>query len=113
MTSMVSLLPATKPNLSQSDRLQIVAADLTDAYGRPLDGNDDGQPGGNFSVIFTKQGVAFEPPNIRLDGADNRPVPDGWKAANVEIIDALIARGGLAEQRRSRTPSARDVASRK
>ncbi len=57
MTSMVSLLPATKPNLSQSDRIQIIAADLTDAYGRPLDVNDDGQPGGNYVAIVTKQGV--------------------------------------------------------
>ena len=57
MTSMVSLLPATKPNLSQSDRLQIVAADLTDAYGRALDGKDDGVPGGNYVAIVTKNGA--------------------------------------------------------
>ena len=57
MTSMVSLLPAIKPNLSQSDRIQIIAADLTDAYGRPLDGNDDGVPGGNYVAIVTKNGV--------------------------------------------------------
>ncbi len=57
MTSMVSLLPAIKPNLSQSDRIRIIAADLTDAYGRPIDGNDDGQPVGNYVAILTKQGV--------------------------------------------------------
>jgi len=57
MTSMVSLLPAIKPNLTQSDRIQIVAADLTDAYGRPIDGNDDGMPGGNYVAIVTKQGM--------------------------------------------------------
>ena len=57
MTSMVSLLPATKPNLSHSDRIEIIAADLTDAYGRPLDGNDDGVPGGNYVAIVTKNGV--------------------------------------------------------
>ena len=56
MTSMVSLLPAIKPNLSQT-RIQIIAADLTDAYGRPLDGNDDGVPGGNYVAIVTKNGV--------------------------------------------------------
>ena len=44
--SLVSLVLAIKPNLSQSDRIQIIAADLTDAYGRPIDGNDDGVPGG-------------------------------------------------------------------
>ncbi len=57
MASMVSLLPAIKPNLSQSDRIQIIAADLTDAYGRPIDGNDDGVPGGNYVGIVTKNGV--------------------------------------------------------
>jgi len=50
-------LPAIKPNLSQSDRIQIIAADLTDAYGRPLDGNDDGVPGGNYVAIVTKHGA--------------------------------------------------------
>ena len=57
MTSMVSLLPAIKPDLSQSDRIQIIAADLTDTYGRPIDGNDDGVPGGNYVAIVTKHGV--------------------------------------------------------
>ena len=51
------LLPAIKPNLSQSDQIQIIAADLTDAYGRPIDGNDDGVPGGNYVAIVTKNGV--------------------------------------------------------
>jgi len=60
MTSMVSLLPAIKPNLSQSDRIQIIAADLTDAYGRPIDGNDDGVPGGNYVALLTKSGVQIE-----------------------------------------------------
>jgi len=57
MTAMVSLLPAIKPNLSQSDRFLIIAVDLTDAYGRPMDGNDDGAPGGNYVAIVTKNGV--------------------------------------------------------
>ncbi len=56
MTSMVSLLPAIKPNLSQSDRILIIAADLTNVYGRPLDGSDDGQPGGDFVALLTKSG---------------------------------------------------------
>ena len=57
MTSMVSLLPAIKPNPSQSDRIQIIAADLTDAYGRPIHGNDYGVPGGNYVAIVSKKGV--------------------------------------------------------
>jgi hypothetical protein len=57
LTSMVSLLTATKPNVAQTDRLQIVAADLTDVYGRALDGNDDGQPGGNFVATIKGNSV--------------------------------------------------------
>ena len=82
MTSTVSLLPATKPNLSQSDRIQIIAADLTDAYGRPIDGNDDGQPGGNYAAIVTRNGV---PP-----GALASPATMAARA-----VDAVIERNGL------------------
>jgi hypothetical protein len=60
MASSVLLLPATKPNLSQTDRLQIVAADLTDAFGHSLDGNNDGQPGGNYTTMFSRSGVTSD-----------------------------------------------------
>jgi len=79
---MVSLLPAIKPNLSQTDRIQIVAADLTDAYGRPLEGNDDGQPGGNYVAIVTKNGVT--------PGAVASPATMAARA-----VDAVIERNGL------------------
>jgi hypothetical protein len=82
MTSMVSLLPAIKPNLSQSDRIQIIAADLTNAYGRPIVGNDDGVPGGNFVAIVTKNGV---PP-----GAVASPATMMARA-----VDAVIERNEL------------------
>jgi RHS repeat-associated protein len=59
LTSMVALVPSTKPNLDQTDRLQIIAADLTDVYRRPLDGNHDGQPGGSFVGTLSKNGVNF------------------------------------------------------
>jgi hypothetical protein len=58
MTTSVKLVPATKPNLSQTDRLQITAADITDALGRALDGNDDGQPGANYVATFGRGGTA-------------------------------------------------------
>ena len=48
------LVPASKLNLAQNDHLQIVAADITDVYGRPLDGNDHGAPGGNYVAIVSK-----------------------------------------------------------
>jgi hypothetical protein len=58
-TTSVALVPATKPNLAQTDELQIVAVDLTDSLGRALDGNDDGQPGRNFLATFGRKGVTL------------------------------------------------------
>jgi hypothetical protein len=82
MTSMVSLLPAIKPDLSQGDRIQIIAADLTDAYGRPIDGNDDGLPGGNYVALLTKKGVTTS--------AVAAPATMAAKA-----VDVLLDRGEL------------------
>ena len=53
----VMLVPTNKLNLSQPEQLRITAADLTDAFGRPLDGDDNGQPGGDFVAILSKKGV--------------------------------------------------------
>ncbi len=69
--SSVALVPASKPKLSQTDRLQITAADLTDASGDALDGNDDGVPGGNFVATFSKTGVAFAQPSVRMNARAN------------------------------------------
>ncbi len=55
----VTLIPAGKLNLSKPEQLRITAALLTDAYGRPLDGNYDGQPGGNFVGTFKNRGITF------------------------------------------------------
>lgn len=49
----VTLYPASKLNTTQRVQLRITAAFLTDAYGRPLDGNDDGQPGGDFVGVLS------------------------------------------------------------
>jgi hypothetical protein len=101
MTSTVSLVTATKPKLAQTDRLEIVAADLTDALGRPLDGNDDGQPGGNLVVTFAKQGIAFAQPSARLERADGALVPSARRASKTEMIDALLERDDLVKVKRS------------
>ena len=85
--SSVLVFPATKPNLSQTDRLQIVAADLTDALGRFLDGNDDGRPGGNYTVNFSRSGVS----RAELSLARIREQP----GTVTDAIDALRARGVL------------------
>ena len=49
MTFTATLAPKTKLDLSQPEELQVTAALLTDAFGRPLDGNDDGTPAATSS----------------------------------------------------------------
>jgi hypothetical protein len=102
-------VPATKLNLAQTDRLEIVAAALTDALGRPLDGNDEGQPGSNFAATFGKHGIAFAQPSIRVDQAESAPVSGARRASNAEIIDALLERGELADLRRALHTSGTDA----
>ncbi len=120
-TSSVSLFPAAKPNLSQTDHLEINALDLTDAMGRALDGNDDGKPGGSFLATFWKSGVNVDAVNlarvangrpavairagseeprttrahIRAGKGDLRSTPDP-RIARAAAIDALLVRGELA-----------------
>jgi len=59
-TDTVTLLARSKLNLAQPEELRITASQLPDVYGRPLDGNDDGQPGGDFVALLTKGGVKIE-----------------------------------------------------
>src|SRR5262249_22056214 len=56
-TTSVALVPARKINLTQTDELEIIAAELIDAQGGALDGNDDGIPGGNFVAAFSRNGL--------------------------------------------------------
>ena len=54
----VTLTPRGKvPNGSL--RLAITATGLLDAQRRPLDGNRDGQPGGDFQAILVKSGISL------------------------------------------------------
>ena len=48
----VTLTPRGKLNLAKPEELIINAALVTDTLGRPIDGNDDGQPGGNYVATF-------------------------------------------------------------
>jgi hypothetical protein len=59
-TNTVTLVTRSKLILQPPVQLQINASNLTDALGRPLDGNDDGQPGANFVVTLRKGGVSSE-----------------------------------------------------
>jgi hypothetical protein len=58
MTNTVTLTPLRMLSLSSPVQLRIIASVLIDALGRPLDGNDDGQPGGDFVAPLHKAGVS-------------------------------------------------------
>ncbi len=67
-TTTVKLVPAGKVKIGPTDELVIIAADITDAEGRALDGNDDGKPGANFIGKFGGGGLTFARP-IATTGA--------------------------------------------
>jgi hypothetical protein len=54
----VTLRPLKKLSLSPPVQLRLSAAALTDPEGRPLDGNGDGQPGGDYTATLSKGGVS-------------------------------------------------------
>jgi hypothetical protein len=59
-TDVATLFPAGTLDLSQPEELIVTASMLTDAYGRPLDGDDDGVPGGNYIAIFGRGGAPMD-----------------------------------------------------
>jgi hypothetical protein len=54
VTNTVTLMPLRTLSLSSPAKLRIIASALDDALGRPFDGNDDGQPGGDFVAPLHK-----------------------------------------------------------
>ena len=54
----VTLIPRSKLNLEKPEQLSVNAALVKDAFGRPIDGNDDGQPGGDYLASFSKRGAS-------------------------------------------------------
>jgi hypothetical protein len=59
-TQTVYLVPKTQLKLSVPDRLTVISSLVRDTFGRPLDGNHDGQPGGNFVARLSNKGVTIE-----------------------------------------------------
>ena len=55
----LTLIPKSKLNLAKPEQLTITAAMLTDFLGRPLDGNHDGQPGGDFVASIKGKSVTM------------------------------------------------------
>ena len=53
----VTMTPAGRLVLNKKFQLRLNAAGLIDLYGRPLDGNGDGRPGGDFVALITRRGA--------------------------------------------------------
>jgi len=56
-THQVTLLVHGKLALNRPPQLRITASGMLDALGRPLDGNHDGQPGGDYVAFLTTSGA--------------------------------------------------------
>jgi hypothetical protein len=57
--------------------------------GRPLDGNDDNQPGGDYTATFSRNGVTADGLSLARTPRKRLTIP--------VAIDALLVRGELAE----------------
>jgi hypothetical protein len=81
----VTLVTKSKLNLAQPEEVVVIGALLMDAFGRPIDGNNDGEPGGNFTATLSKKGTtitsARSSSRIALLRAD--------------AVDSLIESGGV------------------
>jgi hypothetical protein len=66
---------------------------VTDTLGREIDGTDNGQPGGDF--IATVTGSRVTSGGIPLARVRRQPT------TAVDVVDRLLARGDLAEVKRS------------
>ncbi|MFI5460129.1 MAG: RHS repeat-associated core domain-containing protein [Isosphaerales bacterium] len=89
----VTLTPRGTLNLTKPEELIVKAALVTDTLGRPIDGNDDGQPGGDF--VATISGTRVTAGGLPLARTQRRP------ASIADMVDHLLARGELGELNRS------------
>jgi hypothetical protein len=89
----VTLTPRSKFNPAKTEELTVNAALVTDALDRPIDGNAEGQAGGNYVATFGRGGVTVG----GLAAVRTREQP----AAVPAVIDALLARGELSGSRHS------------
>jgi hypothetical protein len=81
-------IPRTKLNLASPEELIITASLLTDAYGRPIDGNHDGQPGGDFVATLKGKTVTIAATGIARAASASQHAVDA-------IDRALAGRTGL------------------
>jgi len=91
----VRLIPKQAFNKTQLQQLRVKAAFLSDICGRPLDGNHDGQPGGDFTASMSKNKVTI------LSAAQAKAAPRTTAAA-VDIVLQEPSFAGSAAIRRRR-----------
>ncbi len=89
----VTLTPRGTLSASKPEELIVSGALLTDTLGREIDGDHSGQPGSDY--IATVKGSRVTPGGIPLARLQTQP------ASASTVIDALLARGELAEITRS------------
>ena len=90
-TDTVTLLARSKLNLAKPEELRITASQLPDVYGRPVDGNHDGQPGGDFVALLTKRSVKIE--SIATSSSLTAKAVDAMlSAGKLQRISALFRR---------------------
>jgi hypothetical protein len=77
-------------------QLAILASAILDGTGRPVDGDGDGRPGGDFRASFNTRGVRVAARSAM------RPMP----GIPMQALDALLAEGGVPRivRRRGRRP---------
>ncbi len=98
----VTLTPRAQLTATKPEELMVSGSLLTDTLGREIDGNDDGQPGGDYiATISGTRVTAGGLPLVRTEEGgrrteENRLARTWEQAATVPAaIDALLARGEL------------------
>jgi RHS repeat-associated protein len=84
----VTLTPRVKLTATKPEELIVNGSLLTDTLGREVDGNDDGQPGGNY--IATISGSRVTAGGVSLVRTQQQPL------TVEDAVDDLLARGDLA-----------------
>jgi hypothetical protein len=100
-TNRVTLTPRGTLTASKPEELIVNAALVTDTLGRPIDGNDDGQAGGDY--IATISGNRVTAGGLPLARTQRQP------ASVEDAIDALLERGELAGLRTAHRAQREDL----
>ena len=93
----LTLIPRRKLNLAQPEQLTITASLLTDSLGRPLDGNHNGQLGGDFVATLRGKAVTI--------AATRNPKEASFPRIAPELVDRVL--GGETHLTAASPPSVR------